>query len=206
MKLPLLLILVLSSPVVFAQQHPPLPPLVTTSGSALIRVTPDLADLYFEVEVRNSDLTLARKQQAERATKVLAALRAAGVVEAELQTSQAQIAADYTDRRQETETVKFFRVTQSITCTLHDLKKVPNIATKRAPWPSARRKRRRRRWRPNWASKRVSRTRLPKAAGIRSPWGMVSAPTSFRAVPQAIRRVTAPRRRSRRARSASPRM
>jgi uncharacterized protein YggE len=127
MKLSLLLALVLSAPAVLAQQPGVHPPLVTTSGSALVRVAPDLADLYFEVEVRNVDLTVARKQQAERATKVLAALRAAGVVEAELQTSQAQIAADYTDRRQETEKVKFFRVTQSIACTLHDLKKVPDV-------------------------------------------------------------------------------
>jgi uncharacterized protein YggE len=119
----------LASPVAFAQQPGPLPPLISTNGSAQIRVVPDLADLYFEVEVRNADLTTARKQQAERATKVIAALRAAGVVEAELQSSQVQIAPDYIDRRQETEKIKFYRVSQSICCTLHDLKKVPDVTT-----------------------------------------------------------------------------
>ena len=69
---------------------------------------PDPADLYFEVEVRHADLSIARKQQAERATKILAVLRAAGVAEAELQSSQVQISPDYTDRRQETETIRFF--------------------------------------------------------------------------------------------------
>lgn len=128
MKLTFLLALALTSSVLFAKQPAALPPpLVTTSGSALIRVAPDLADLYFEVEVRHADLSVARKQQAERAAKVLAALRAAGVVEAELQTSQAQIAADYTEGRHETASVNFFRVTQNITCTLHDVKKVADI-------------------------------------------------------------------------------
>jgi uncharacterized protein YggE len=115
------------APIAFGQQATPLPPLVSTSGSAQIRVVPDLADLYFEVEVRNADLTVARKQQADRATKILAELRAAGVAEAELQSSQVQIAPDYTDRRQETEKIKFYRVSQSICCTLHDLKKVPDV-------------------------------------------------------------------------------
>src|SRR5688572_4990739 len=121
MKLPsLLLAVVLTTPTLFAQQ-PVQPPLVTTSGSALVRVVPDLADLSFEVEVRNIDLAVARKQQAERATKLLAALRAAGIAENELQSSQVQLTADYTDRRQETEKIRFYRVSQTISCTLHDV-------------------------------------------------------------------------------------
>ena len=118
------------APVVFGQHAAPvpaLPPLVTTSGTAHIRVVPDLADLYFEVEVRDADLAVARKQQAERAARVLAALRAAGVRAAELQSSQAQIASDYGDSRQETDKIKFYRVSQSICCTLHDVKKVPDV-------------------------------------------------------------------------------
>lgn len=117
----------LMAPVAFGQQPTPQPPLVSTNGSAQIRVVPDLADLYFEVEVRNADLALARKQQADRVAKILAAIRAAGVDEADLQSSQVQIAPDYTDRRQETEKIKFYSVSQSISCTLHDLKKVPDV-------------------------------------------------------------------------------
>lgn len=129
MKLtPLFLALALTTtPALFAQQLAPQPPLVTTSGSALVRVVPDLADLSFEVEVRNVDLPTARKQQAERATKLLAALRAAGIAEKELQSSQAQLTAEYTDRRQETEKIRFYRVSQTICCTLHDVAKVPDV-------------------------------------------------------------------------------
>ena len=76
--LPLLIATAVTFHTAFAQQPAgALPPLVTTNGSAQIQVVPDLADLNFEVEVRGTDL-IARKQQAERATKVLATLRKAG--------------------------------------------------------------------------------------------------------------------------------
>ena len=119
--------LALTASTALAQQLAPTPPLVSTTGNAQIRVAPDLADLSFEVEVRNSDLAVARKQQAERATKLLAALRAAGIAENELQTSQVQISPEYTNRHQETERVRFYIVQQSICCTLHDVTKVPDV-------------------------------------------------------------------------------
>lgn len=119
----------LATPQVFAQQTPPLQPLITTSGSSQIRVVPDLADLSFEVEVRDVDLIAARKQQTERVTKILAVLRAAGVAETELQASQVQISPNYTNNREETEKLKFYSVSQSISCTLHDVKKIPDVTT-----------------------------------------------------------------------------
>ena len=102
-------------------------PTITTNGSAQVRVVPDLADLCFEVEIRGVNLAAARKEQAERVTKVLATLRTAGVTEAELQSSPVGITADYTDRRQETETVRFYRVSQTVCATLHDLNTVPDV-------------------------------------------------------------------------------
>lgn len=110
-----------------AQQPAKQLPTVTTNGSAQFRVAPDLADLCFAVEIRNGDLAAARKEQAERATRVLAILRAAGITEAELQSSPVGITADYTDHRQETETIRFYRVAQTFCATLHDLKKVPDV-------------------------------------------------------------------------------
>ncbi|MEP6668064.1 MAG: SIMPL domain-containing protein [Chthoniobacter sp.] len=128
MKTPLLaLAAILTAPLLFAQEAVlPAVPLIYTSGSAVVRVVPDLADLSFEVEVRNADLVLARKLQGERAQKILGALRAAGVAETELQSSQVQIAPNYTDGRQEGEQVRFYRVWQTISGTLHDVKKVPD--------------------------------------------------------------------------------
>jgi uncharacterized protein YggE len=109
-----------------AQQFASPPPLVTTHGSAEIRVVPDLADLQFEVGVRNVDLAAGRKEQADRTAKVLAALRAAGVADTELQSSQTQIVSVYPDRR-EAEKVKYYTITQQICCTLHDVKAVPDV-------------------------------------------------------------------------------
>jgi uncharacterized protein YggE len=126
-QLLLALVVVLAAPLAPAQSAAPVPPLVTTTGSAQILVVPDLADLNFEVEVRKADLALARQQQAARAKKVLAALRAAGVAETDLQSSQVRIEADYTDGDQETAKVRFYRVSQQISCTLHDVKKVPDV-------------------------------------------------------------------------------
>ncbi len=126
----LLLAAVITAPAtLFGQQPGILPPLVSTSGTAEIRVVPDLADLRFEIEIRHTDLKEARKQQAERAAKVLEALRAGGVVEKDLQASQVQIQPHYTqpDSRQETDTVQFFSVSQDVTCTLHDVSKVTDV-------------------------------------------------------------------------------
>jgi uncharacterized protein YggE len=128
MKFPLLsFVAAIVAPVALGQQPSPLPPLVTVSGSAEIRVVPDLADLYFEVEVRDADLALARKEQAGRATKVLAALRAAGIGEAELQTSQVLISPRFADGDEGVGKVKAFSVSQNICCTVHDVKKVPDL-------------------------------------------------------------------------------
>lgn len=120
-------LLALVAPLATAQQPVSQPSLISTSGNAVIRVVPDLVDIRFEVEIRNADLTLARQQQTERAIKVLAALRAAGVAETELQSSHIQISPNYTENRVETEKVRFYSVTQSISCTLHDLKKLPDL-------------------------------------------------------------------------------
>jgi hypothetical protein len=110
------------------QAAPPYPPLISTNGSAEIHVTPDLADLSFEIEIRNPDLTAARNRESALTARVLAALRAAGIDEKLLQTSQATVDTDWTgDRRVETDAVKFYRVTQSISCTLTDVSKVPDI-------------------------------------------------------------------------------
>jgi uncharacterized protein YggE len=50
------------TPVLLAQENVPCRPLVSTAGSAEIRVVPDLADLVFQVEARNADLTKARTE------------------------------------------------------------------------------------------------------------------------------------------------
>jgi len=115
-------------PLVMAQKNEV--PLITTTGQAEIKVVPDLVDLRFDVETRNQDLAAARKLQTDRMRKVLSILRNAGVSENETQTSTLQIQPVYQrddQTRAETETIQFFIVSQSVTFTLGDLKKVPDV-------------------------------------------------------------------------------
>ncbi len=122
-----------------AQENVPCRPLVSTTGSAEIKVVPDLADLSFQVEARNTDLTKARTEQAERMSKVLATLRNAGIKDNELQTSQVEIAPHYDNRENgpfeptpgrqpvESVTARFYSVSQYVSCTLHDIKTIANV-------------------------------------------------------------------------------
>lgn len=129
MKTRLLLAALLYSTTLLAQEAVS-PPLVTTSGTAEIQVVPDLADLAFEVEVRDTDLAAARKQQAERMSKVLAAMRAAGIPETDLKTSQIQLEANFPNDReggQDLTKVRFYQVTQSIRLTVKEVQRVPEI-------------------------------------------------------------------------------
>ena len=118
------------SPAVGFAGDAPEPATISTSGSAEIRVAADLADLYFDVNVRHADLATARKKQAERANKVLAALRDSGMEDKDLQTSQVNVTATYAENRHgETATVNYYDVTQGVYCTLHDVKKVADLTT-----------------------------------------------------------------------------
>ncbi len=126
------------TPALLAQGNSPCKPLVSTTGSAEIRVVPDLADLVFQVESRNTNLTNARLDQADRMSKVLATLRNAGIKDSELQTSQVEIVPHYENdsrgggpfsdgRAVESVTARFFSVSQYVSCTLHDVNKIANV-------------------------------------------------------------------------------
>lgn len=107
-------------------------PLVTTTGSAEIKVVPDLADLRFEVEVRNLVLAVARKAHGERMKRLIAAMKAAGVEDKELKTSQVIITPVYKREERsvaETDTLHYFSVNQTLNCTIKDPKKVPDLTS-----------------------------------------------------------------------------
>ena len=107
-----------------------LPPLVTTTGNAEVKVTPDLADLRFDIEVRNTNLKAGLAQQVERMTQLLATLKAAGIEEKDLQTSQVIINPIYQQEdqlRMETAKIAFYSISQTATCTLRDLKKITTL-------------------------------------------------------------------------------
>ena len=107
------------------------PPLVTTSGTAVIKVVPDLAELYFTVTVRDANLDEARKRQAERFAKVLAALRAAGIAETDLKSEQVEISLsgdEYEYAVVKEGEKEVYRVSQDIACNVSDVSKVTDIS------------------------------------------------------------------------------
>lgn len=126
------LLLTALGPAAPAAEAPREPATISTSGHAELHVPADVADLAFEVSVRHADLATARKRQAERAARVLTALRAAGVADKDLQTSQVTVSATHAENRRtgaETATVSFYDVAQSVTVTLRDVKRVSEVTT-----------------------------------------------------------------------------
>jgi len=104
--------------------------MISTNGSAEIHVKPDVADLSFEIDIRNVDLAAARKQQSAIAAKLLAALRAGGIAEPDLKTSQITVTPAWNERRgTDPTTVKYYSVLQTVSCTVHDVDKVPDLTT-----------------------------------------------------------------------------
>lgn len=125
----LVLLATVMAPVVFSQgQHAP--PLVTATGEAEVKVAPDLADLQFEVEWRGPKLKETIAIQSEKMRRLIASLKAAGIEEGELRTSQLGINPVYQrdhEGRVETVGISFFQVSQSVQCTLRDIRKVADV-------------------------------------------------------------------------------
>jgi uncharacterized protein YggE len=113
---------------VFADSPPPA--LVTTTGQSEVKVIPDLADLHFEIEVRDSKLKNGLAEHSSRVGKLIAALKQAGVEERDLQTSQVIINPVYAREdhmRMETTQIAFFNITQTVAFTLRDIKKITTL-------------------------------------------------------------------------------
>ena len=109
------------------------PPLVTTTGNSEVKVVPDLADLRFDIELRNTNLKTALAQEAEKMSQLVAALKAAGIGERDLQTSQVTINPVYQrddGTQAETAKIAFFSVSQTVGCTLRDIQKITAITTR----------------------------------------------------------------------------
>lgn len=110
-----------------ASADSPALPLVTTTGQSEVKVVPDLADLHFEIEVRESSLKSGLAEHSTRIAKLIASLKGSGVDERDLQTSQTIINPVYAREdhtRLETPKIAFFSITQTVACTLRDIKKI----------------------------------------------------------------------------------
>lgn len=115
------------------------PPLISVTGGAEIRVPPNFAELIFSVSIRHKELEQAQKQQIDRMTTLLKALKAAGIAQQDLQTSSADINAHFSDdydrqqpadpQRIEPTKILYYTASQDVTCRVRDVKKVPEVIT-----------------------------------------------------------------------------
>jgi uncharacterized protein YggE len=102
--LPLALLLLAASAIAgvaqphFGRSATPVPPTktITVTGNGTVTSVPDRAEVSFSIETRAKTATGALGQNADEASKVIAALKAAGVAAADIQTSQVSLSPQTT--------------------------------------------------------------------------------------------------------------
>lgn len=88
-------------------QVPPQPPLISVSGTAEVKVTPDEIDLKAGVETRNDKLDAAKLENDERVGKALAFLKKNGVEDKNIQTDFISVEPNYDGKTSWTKPVSY---------------------------------------------------------------------------------------------------
>jgi uncharacterized protein len=109
----------------FAQDD--FPSAISVSGEASVSVAPDLAQL--DGGVASDGKTAREASEANNAvmTKVLAALKTAGIDEKDVQTSQLSLQPQYAPNRPGPAAVTGYRASNRVTVKLHDVSKVASV-------------------------------------------------------------------------------
>ncbi|MDR1011961.1 MAG: SIMPL domain-containing protein [Opitutaceae bacterium] len=94
-------------------------PTVTATGEATIKVVPDLIEIRLGVEVRDPSLETATRIHKEKMAAIISALRAAGVLEKDIQTDYIGIAPWYPGGYS-TKEANFF-VQKSVVCVIRNI-------------------------------------------------------------------------------------
>lgn len=81
-------------------QAPPAPPIVTTTGEAVVRTAPDEVTFQIELRTEGADLTGAKAANAALADTAIQYLRSEGVAERDIQTRYLSVNVEYRDYRE----------------------------------------------------------------------------------------------------------
>lgn len=102
--------------------------LVTVNGSVTKSVTPDQADITVSVETLNTKASVSQSENAEIAEKVRAALKAAGIADADIKTVSYNLYEDFkwNQGTQQSDSIGY-RTVNSIQVTVHDLSKTGDV-------------------------------------------------------------------------------
>lgn len=104
---------------------------IEVTGKSEIRVAPDMAFLQLDVVTENKDAALARREADAITAKALGALRAAGLADADIDTTGLSIAPQYRWLKDErTQELTGYRVSRSIAVRLLELESLGELVTK----------------------------------------------------------------------------
>ncbi len=102
-------------------------PTVTVSATAKIAVEPDIAYVSLGVRTENASSKTAKQQNTAAMTKVLDALKKAGVAEKDIQTSSLSMYTNYSWDNAGNRKVNGYTVSNTVSITVRDLDKVGDI-------------------------------------------------------------------------------
>ncbi|MCU0630406.1 MAG: SIMPL domain-containing protein [Methanoregulaceae archaeon] len=100
---------------------------ITASGTGSVIGTPDRAQISLAVETENVDVKAAQAENAAIMTKVMDALKAAGIPRDALKTTGYTIYPVYDDIRFPAQKIKAYHVTNTLTVTLHDVSRTGEV-------------------------------------------------------------------------------
>lgn len=119
--------------VIYQQQQPTgdgvLRDTITVSGVAELKVEPDKAEIWILVEGKGSDAASAQEELQDKSNKVLASVKAQGVLDKDIETTGFSVYPDYRyDPQTGESTITGYRAQHSLKVTVRELEKAGAIA------------------------------------------------------------------------------
>ena len=99
---------------------------ITVSGHGQVSITPDTGMVTLGVEIDNAELEAAQTDAAQRMEAVIAALKAAGIAEADITTSNYNIWVDR-DYEKPEQPVRGYHISHTVTAKVRDIGQVGTI-------------------------------------------------------------------------------
>lgn len=103
-------------------------PALNLSAYGEVKVAPDQATINFGVVTEAPTAQEAMAQNAQQMTRVVAALRRAGIAERDIQTSGLNLSAQYDYQQNEPPRLRGYQASNRVTVTINDLSKVGTTA------------------------------------------------------------------------------
>ena len=100
---------------------------MTVGGEATIAVAPDTAIIRIGVTSQGKNAREASEANARQITAVLAAIKASGIDDRDIQTSRLSLQPQYDPNKSGTARLTGFQVTNQLTVRIHDIGKLPDI-------------------------------------------------------------------------------